>query len=98
MEGKCQSFLDNFLAQFGGVRAWDCSLSRHHGRAQHNYEFATHTYVGRVLRLALLAPDIVEAILGGRQPAGRQLENYCDGFQRDGRNRNRHFRDSLRAV
>jgi hypothetical protein len=31
------------------------------------------TYVGRVLRLTLLAPDIVEAILDGRQPAGLQL-------------------------
>ena len=28
------------------------------------------TYVGRVLRLTLLAPDIVEAILAGRQLAG----------------------------
>ena len=27
------------------------------------------SYVGRVLWLILLAPDIVEAILGGRQPA-----------------------------
>ena len=27
------------------------------------------SYVGRVLRLTLLAPDIVEAILDGRQPA-----------------------------
>ena len=27
------------------------------------------SYVGRVLRLTLLAPDIVEVILGGRQPA-----------------------------
>jgi hypothetical protein len=27
------------------------------------------SYVGRVLRLTLLAPDIVEGILGGRQPA-----------------------------
>jgi hypothetical protein len=26
-------------------------------------------YVGRVLRLTLLSPDIIEAILGGRQPA-----------------------------
>ena len=26
------------------------------------------SYVGRVLRLTLLAPDIVERILGGRQP------------------------------
>ena len=31
------------------------------------------SYVGRVLRLTLLAPDIVEAILGGRQPADMTL-------------------------
>jgi len=31
------------------------------------------SYVGRVLRLTLLAPDIVEAILDGRQPAGLTL-------------------------
>ena len=31
------------------------------------------SYVGRVLRLMLLAPEIVEAILDGRQPAGRTL-------------------------
>jgi hypothetical protein len=31
------------------------------------------TYVGRVLRLTLLAPDIVEAILAGRQSAEVKL-------------------------
>lgn len=31
------------------------------------------SYVSRVLRLTLLAPDIVEAILGGRQPEGVTL-------------------------
>ena len=31
------------------------------------------SYVGRVLRLTLLAPDIVEAILDGRQPSETTL-------------------------
>jgi hypothetical protein len=33
-----------------------------------------------VLRLTLLPPDIVEAILGGRQPAGLQLEDLLRRF------------------
>jgi hypothetical protein len=33
------------------------------------------TYVSRVLRLTLLAPEILEAILDGRQPAGLQLDD-----------------------
>jgi hypothetical protein len=36
-------------------------------------EKVNDSYVGRVLRLTLLAPDIVEAILGGRQPAEMTL-------------------------
>lgn len=32
------------------------------------------SYVGRVFRLTLLAPDIVEAILDGRHPVGLQLD------------------------
>jgi hypothetical protein len=33
-------------------------------------EKINESYVGRVLRLTLLAPDIVEAVLNGRQPGG----------------------------
>jgi hypothetical protein len=33
------------------------------------------SYLSRVLRLTLLAPEIVEAILDGRQPAGLQLDD-----------------------
>jgi hypothetical protein len=32
------------------------------------------------LRLTLLAPDIVEAILDGRQPAVLQLDDLLEGF------------------
>ena len=38
------------------------------------------TYVSRVLRLTLLAPEIVEAILDGRQPAELQLDDLLAGF------------------
>ena len=43
-------------------------------------EKINESYVGRVLRLTLLAPDIVEAILGGRQPAGLQLDHLLARF------------------
>jgi hypothetical protein len=38
------------------------------------------TYVSRVLRLTLLAPEIVEAILDGRQPAELQLDDLLKRF------------------
>ena len=38
------------------------------------------TYVSRVLRLTLLAPEIVEAILDGRKQAEMQLDGLLEGF------------------
>lgn len=43
-------------------------------------EKINETYVGRILRLTLLAPEIVEAILKGSQPASLQLENLVRRF------------------
>ena len=41
------------------------------------------SYVCRVLRLTLLAPEIVEAILDGKQPAALQLDDLMEAFPLD---------------
>jgi hypothetical protein len=41
------------------------------------------SYVSRVLRLTLLGPDIVEAILDGRQPQGMTLPGLMKPFTVD---------------
>ena len=38
------------------------------------------SYVGRIMRLALLAPDIVEAIVRGEEPSGLSLERLVKGM------------------
>jgi hypothetical protein len=37
----------------------------------------TERYVGKVFRCALLAPDIIESILEGRQPHDLNFEKLC---------------------
>jgi hypothetical protein len=43
-------------------------------------EKINETYVGRVLRLSLLGPHIVETILTGQQPSGLQLDQLMKIF------------------
>ena len=38
------------------------------------------SYLCRILRLTLLAPEIVEAILDGRQPVGLQVDTLLKPF------------------
>jgi len=38
------------------------------------------TYMARLMRLSLLSPDIVDAIMAGRQPAGITLAKLTDPF------------------
>jgi hypothetical protein len=65
----------------------DCSTIREIAAA----EKINETYVGRVLRLTLLAPDIVEAVLNGRQPPHMQLESLLRRFPLDWKNQREAF-------
>jgi hypothetical protein len=58
------------------LESWDYASIREIA----NTEKINETYFGRVLRLTLLAPDIVETIMGGRQPAGLQLDRLLRRF------------------
>jgi hypothetical protein len=46
-------------------------------------EHIDHSYVGRILRLTLLAPDIVEAVVVGRQPGTMTLALLMQAFPND---------------
>jgi hypothetical protein len=42
-------------------------------------EKVNETYISRALRLTLLSPDMVEAVLDGRQPEGMTLPRLMEG-------------------
>ena len=56
------------------------------------------TYVSRVLRLTLLAPEIVEAILDGRQPAGLRLDDLLDAFPLEWERQREHWASTDPSV
>lgn len=43
-------------------------------------EGVSQSHVSRMLRLTLLSPDLIEAVLDGRQPEGMRLESLLAGF------------------
>lgn len=49
------------------------------------------SYLTRVLRMTLLAPDIIEAILDGRQGSAINLKTLADPFPVDWVSQRRHF-------
>lgn len=47
-------------------------------------------YLGSLMRLTLLAPDIIEGILNGREPAGLQLPTLMEPFPTDWQRQRRY--------
>ena len=60
-------------ANAGGEQVWD-------GPGLARAEKINPSYVSRLLRLTLLAPEIVEAILDRRQPSELQLNALLKSF------------------
>jgi hypothetical protein len=54
-------------------------------------EQINESYIGRVLRLSLLAPDVVEEILGGHQSAEMTLAALMRSFPMDWRKQREQF-------
>jgi hypothetical protein len=48
-------------------------------------------YMSRVLRLTLLAPDLVWDVLDGRQPEGLRLEDLLEPFSEEWNEQRAHF-------
>jgi hypothetical protein len=51
----------------------------------------TERYVGKVFRCALLAPDIIESILEGRQPQDLNFEKLCQHIPSNWAKQREHF-------
>jgi hypothetical protein len=60
-------------------------------------EKINESYVGRVLRLTLLAPDIVDALLAGRQPPNMQLDHALQRFSVDWRSQQKELGGAPRS-
>lgn len=62
-------------------RRWRLLEAGEHGTVRElaKAETVHETYISRALRLTLLAPDMVEAILDGQQPEGMTLPGVMEG-------------------
>ena len=80
--GSTMPWSRRWRGRSGGERCWTIGVhATLEDLARANGVHAT--YVSRILRLTLLAPEIVEAILDGRQPAELQLDDLLKAFTLD---------------
>lgn len=61
-------------------------------------EKVNETYISRALRLTLLAPDMVEAILDGLQPDGTTLPRLMEGVANEWTEQRKSLRSAVHAI
>jgi hypothetical protein len=79
-----QALLSSALPRLPLAHRWRRMLEAgEHGNVRElaKAEKVNETYISRALRLTLLAPDVVEAILDGRQPDGMTLPGLMEGVE-----------------
>jgi len=54
-------------------------------------EKISSSYLARILRLTLLAPDIIDAILDGRVPKGVSLATFMEAFPMEWEQQRKQF-------
>jgi len=72
-----------FISALGKAFSWQRMLDEgkyQTPKALPEKEKVEVTHMSRVMRLTLLAPDIIEAVLNGKQPRTLTLQNVVRGF------------------
>jgi hypothetical protein len=88
---RCENSLINALAKAHRWRRL-IETGRYASAAElSKKEAINESYVCRMLRLTLLAPDIVEAILNGRQPKTLELKSLLKPFPSEWQAQRHHF-------
>ena len=87
--------IDNALVKaLARAHRWQCMLDTSQYASLTDLadaEQINRSYLSRILRLTLLVPDIVEAILDGRQGPEITLERLMQPFPVEWGEQNRHF-------
>ncbi len=79
LEANKPNYDHRLISAFAKAYKWQQKMLKNHKLTTYaiaDKENVTPSYVGRLLRLNLVAPDMVKAILEGRQPRDVMLQDF----------------------
>jgi len=78
---RCKNFDETMISTFVKAYKWQKMMKKNNQLTMKNIadeEGVGEAYVSRVLRLNLIAPDIIEAIVKGKQPRTLKLQDFLN--------------------